>query len=126
MCKHMDTNLKICLSRLRVCCTAFTFFFAHMFAYGEVVETPYDMFSLENSQAKTTIISIKVVKNIEETCRKLGSKRAHQLTSKYVEACSMWSLSGSQSTCTIFTAKDIDFWILGHEVRHCFQGNFHD
>ena len=123
---HMDTTLKICLSRLRLCCTAISFLFAHMFAYGEVVETPYDMFSLENSQAKTAVISIKVVKNIEETCRKLGSKRAHQLTSKYVEACSTWSLSGSKSTCTIFTAKDIDFWILGHEVRHCFQGSFHD
>lgn len=122
----MDTTLKICLSRLRTCCAAISFLFVHMFAFGEVVETPYDMFSLENSQAKTAMITIKVVKNIEETCRKLGSKRAHQLTSKYVEACSTWSLSGSQSTCTIFTAKEIDFWILGHEVRHCFQGGFHD
>jgi len=122
----MYVTLKICLSRFRICCALISLLFLHMLAYGEVVETPYDMFSLENSQAKTALISIKVVKNIEETCKKLGSKRAHQLTSKNVEACSTWSLYGGQSTCIIYTAKDIDFWILGHEVRHCFQGNFHD
>jgi len=100
--------------------------FTHDFVYGEVIETPFDMFSMENNIVSNANITIKVVKNIEETCRKNGRKNLHQITSKNVEACSTWSFSGGQSTCIIFTSKDTDFWILGHEVRHCFQGNFHD
>jgi len=95
-------------------------------AHSAVVETPYDTFSLENSSVKVSNISIVIVKNLEETCRKLESKNSHRTVSKFVEACSTWSFASGQSNCTIYTAKIIDFWILGHEVRHCFQGNFHD
>lgn len=28
-------------------------------------------------------------------------------------------------TCTIYTQENTNHQILGHEVRHCFQGNFH-
>ena len=96
------------------------------FGYAEVVETPFDMFSLEDNVVSNSNITIRVVKNIEEMCRKNGRKNLHQITSKNVEACSTWSFSGGKSTCIIFASKDIDYWILGHEVRHCFQGNFHD
>jgi len=95
-------------------------------AYCAVAETPYDTFSLENSPVKAANISIIVVKNLEETCRKLEFKNSHRTVSKFVEACSTWSFASGQSNCVIYTAKIIDFWILGHEVRHCFQGNFHD
>jgi hypothetical protein len=30
------------------------------------------------------------------------------------------------NTCTIFTAKDTSMTLLGHELRHCFEGAFHD
>ena len=122
----MDLTIKKIICRYGKRFASFSLFFLQMCAYGEVVESPYDMFTLENSQAKTVVISIKVVKNIEETCRKLGSRRSNEPTTKYVEACSTWSLLGGKVTCTIFTPKNIDYWILGHEVRHCFQGNFHD
>jgi hypothetical protein len=28
-------------------------------------------------------------------------------------------------TCVIYTSTDTTHQILGHELRHCFQGNFH-
>ena len=31
---------------------------------------------------------------------------------------------GGQS-CTVYTATDTNHQLLGHEVRHCFHGNFH-
>jgi hypothetical protein len=122
----MVLSIKKIFCRFRICIAIFSLFFIQNYSYGEVVETPYDMFSLENSQAKTAVITIKVVKNIEETCRKLGSKKSNEPTTKYVEACSTWSLLGGKVICTIFTPKHIDYWILGHEVRHCFQGRFHE
>ena len=122
----MYKSLVILLQRVVLPLVIILTAFVPGFVYGEVVETPFDMFSLEDNVVSNSNITIRVVKNIEETCRKNRRKSLHQITSKNVEACSTWSFSGGQSICIIFASKDIDYWILGHEVRHCFQGNFHD
>jgi hypothetical protein len=31
----------------------------------------------------------------------------------------------TRQKCTIYTATDTKHQLLGHEVRHCFHGNFH-
>jgi hypothetical protein len=38
-------------------------------------------------------------------------------------ACAVWSVSAKE--CTIVTAKVTTHVALGHEVRHCFEGHFH-
>jgi hypothetical protein len=30
-----------------------------------------------------------------------------------------------QVSCTVYTGTDTNHQLLGHEVRHCFHGNFH-
>jgi hypothetical protein len=40
-----------------------------------------------------------------------------------VAACSIWSRSTNE--CTIVTGPNPDHVVLGHEVRHCFEGHFH-
>lgn len=38
-------------------------------------------------------------------------------------ACAKWSQSTHE--CTIVTGPNPDHAVLGHEVRHCFEGHFH-
>jgi hypothetical protein len=38
-------------------------------------------------------------------------------------ACAMWNESSKE--CVIITGKKVSHVELGHELRHCFEGNFH-
>lgn len=39
-----------------------------------------------------------------------------------IPACAVWA----PNKCVIVTGTVTNHQILGHEVRHCFEGNFHD
>lgn len=39
-------------------------------------------------------------------------------------ACAIWSVAAQE--CTIVTSRQTTHLALGHEVRHCFEGRFHD
>lgn len=39
-------------------------------------------------------------------------------------ACAIWNVSTRE--CTIVTSQRTTHLALGHEVRHCFEGRFHD
>ena len=41
-------------------------------------------------------------------------------------ACAGWNHQSTPKTCTIVTGKDTTSQVLGHEIRHCFEGSFHD
>jgi len=38
-------------------------------------------------------------------------------------ACAVWNKSTQE--CTIVTGTTTSHMVLGHEVRHCFEGHFH-
>lgn len=40
-----------------------------------------------------------------------------------IPACSGWD--HTKNTCTIVTGSETSHQILGHELRHCFEGDFH-
>jgi hypothetical protein len=42
----------------------------------------------------------------------------------FVPACAGWDYN--KMVCVIVTGKTATHQILGHEVRHCFEGAFHD
>lgn len=39
-------------------------------------------------------------------------------------ACAIWSVAAKE--CTIVTSRKTTHLALGHELRHCFEGRFHD
>ena len=41
-----------------------------------------------------------------------------------IAACAGWDRTAN--TCTVVTGTTTTHQILGHEIRHCFEGNFHD
>ncbi|WP_233254874.1 hypothetical protein [Limnohabitans sp. T6-5] len=38
-------------------------------------------------------------------------------------ACAIWYVPGKE--CTVITSHKVSHAVLGHEVRHCFEGHFH-
>jgi hypothetical protein len=41
-----------------------------------------------------------------------------------VGACAIWDFA--KQTCMVITGRVTTGQVLGHEVRHCFEGDFHD
>jgi len=89
------------------------------------VETPYDKFSNENNVTNSTTITWRTVDNVKAACDAENARRGFgpfQTGNKNMDACSFWD---KKDTCIIITAKNTDYWTVGHEMRHCFQGKFH-
>jgi hypothetical protein len=63
---------------------------------------------------RSTFVTWKVVEDAAAECRKLGSEPG-------AVACAMYT----KHSCVIITSKNTSHEILGHEARHCFEGNFH-
>ena len=69
---------------------------------------------------QATVVTWTTVDNIDETCKSMGSLDPglfHQ-----INGCVKYT----RHTCRIFTAKLTSMEILGHELRHCFEGKFHN
>lgn len=75
-------------------------------------------FEPENWIAKSTITWI-VSNDPTATCKQLFPALRHRLI---LPACAGWD----DDICTIVTGSVTTHQLLGHEVRHCFEGNFHD
>ena len=67
-----------------------------------------------------TVVTWTTVDNIHDTCRSMGSADPGLLN--IIDGCVKYT----KNTCKIFTAKLTSMEILGHELRHCFEGKFHN
>ena len=63
--------------------------------------------------------------NILEACSTEAHRRNVSLPSTKLEACSFWGEWLGSKWCHIITQRSLNLATLGHEVRHCFQGNWH-
>jgi hypothetical protein len=72
-----------------------------------------------------TTITWRVTKDLKAECESESLRRGQKGFSVPMEACSFWSKGFFGNSCLIITEKKIDYWIIGHETRHCFQGNYH-
>jgi hypothetical protein len=67
-------------------------------------------------------ITWKRVSNVKEACEKESKRRGFGgFNGAEMQACSFYY--GNE--CTLITSKNPTMWTLGHEVRHCFQGQWH-
>ena len=60
------------------------------------------------------------VANSTAMCKKLFPESMHHYP--IIPACAGWN----ELQCVIVTGITTNHQVLGHEVRHCFEGNFHD
>jgi hypothetical protein len=80
--------------------------------------TPFDA----TKNIHTTItVNWRPVANVQKVCEAESKKRGHAGFGYAVNACSFWE----GNVCTIITSQRPNMHSLGHEIRHCFQGNWH-
>jgi hypothetical protein len=89
-------------------------------------ESPYDKFTAKKNFTNETTITWSQADDIEKACD-IESKRVGNNGFSYkLEACSFWTKTQEgQHKCHIITSNKMDYWTLGHEMRHCFQGEYH-
>jgi hypothetical protein len=95
----------------------------NVFAFYEDPKQQFDMTS--NSTNNVTIV-FRQSKNVTQECSQESVRRGNKPFGFSVDACSYWdrSLTGPDQ-CLIITGLTTNFHTIGHEVRHCLQGNFH-
>jgi len=73
----------------------------------------------EERVTEATIVTWLTFDDIEKECIKAGSKDPGPL--RNILGCVRYSAK----TCRIYTGKTTTMETLGHELRHCFEGKFH-
>ena len=78
-----------------------------------------------------SVVKLKFVEDVHESCNEGAGTSYPRLIAKY-QSCARWTASktfkstGRQyNTCEITLGKNVNMEVLGHEVLHCFTGNFH-
>lgn len=88
-------------------------------------ENPHQEFSTGKNNTNKSTITWRPVENVQAECDKESKRLGHGGFGYPVEACSFWEKTSFNNACTIISSKTVNFHTVGHEVRHCFQGNFH-
>lgn len=89
--------------------------------YGTYDDNPKKPFDASNHNYETMLITWKAVKDVNKECNKMRVKRGETPFGFSVDACSSWS----GRMCTIITKAKPTMWSVGHEIRHCYEGNWH-
>ena len=88
-------------------------------------EDPHQEFAASKNNTNKSTITWRPVTNVQAACDKESKRLGYGGFGYPVEACSFWEKNALNNECTIISAKTVNFHTIGHEMRHCFQGNFH-
>lgn len=91
---------------------------SNVLAFNDDPNRPFDT---SNNFTTTSTINWRTVDDVQRTCEAESRRRGYKGFGYAVQACSFFD--GNQ--CTVITGKQTTMHSLGHEVRHCFQGNWH-
>ena len=89
--------------------------------------SPTDFYDVSKLETDTTTVSIHTVPrdNVNAVCNKVSSELGKGRFKTAVEGCAFWEVHNGQSYCHIIVGSRTNNDILGHEFRHCVQGQFH-
>ena len=85
-------------------------------------EAPFDG---THKMADKMAVEWVTVDNIQTTCEAESRKRGNNGFGFPLQACTFWTKHPQGYVCTIYTKKNPTIHTMGHEMRHCFQGNYH-
>ena len=91
------------------------------FAHAEDWKNPNAPFDSNKNRVTSSTITWIPVSNIQTTCRTEYAKRGYGKLDWAVDACSFWD----KNVCIVYTKMKPTLHDIGHEMRHCFQGNYH-
>lgn len=86
---------------------------------------PDEPFNANNKMTDNAQIKWITVDNLQATCEAESRRRGFNGFGYPIQACTFWDKTPSGYQCTMITTKNPTIHNLGHEVRHCFQGNYH-
>jgi hypothetical protein len=72
--------------------------------------------------SQTTVVQWRKVVNVNEYCRQAMPDKKLKANEVY-QGCAFWSKV--EPKCTIITGYKDDLAVIGHELKHCFNGAFH-
>jgi hypothetical protein len=82
--------------------------------------TDYNVdFKAQKKEYEEMRITWVTAENIQEACYTMMYKKKYNPN---IVACAQ----RSGIVCTIITKPDLNLAILGHEIRHCYEGAWHD
>ena len=82
-------------------------------------DRPENPFIVNNKTTKS-VVTWTVVEDVQGECERAGSKPGRE-----VLACSTQQQQGGIIVCNIITGPETTLHIIGHEMRHCFEGHWH-
>ena len=85
-------------------------------------DNPFELFDSARNFTVTSKVTWIPVDNIQATCNREAKIRGYAAYDYEVKACSFYE----NDVCIVFTQKKLNMHTLGHEVRHCFQANWHE
>ena len=98
----------------------FTVFSSSAIAYPE---DPHQEFDMTHNISNNMNIAFRQALDINKACNDEALRRGYGLYTYKVEACTFWNDPHTQ--CLVITEPTANFHTIGHEIRHCLQGQFH-
>lgn len=96
-----------------------------------IVGCTYPQKPMPEMHRNISVISIKQVDDVHQSCNEGAGTNYPRLVAKY-QSCARWtdnktlrSTGREYNTCEITIGRSVNMEVLGHEVLHCFVGNFH-
>jgi len=88
-------------------------------------ENPDSPFDGSVKMSDTVQVKWVTANNVQSACEAESRRRGNGGFGSPMQACSFWTKTTEGMECTIITPKNPTIHNLGHELRHCFQGNYH-
>jgi hypothetical protein len=84
-------------------------------------DDPNKQFDARGRQREKSSITWRVAENVQAACEKESRARGKSGFGYSLNACTFWD----GDSCLIITRAKTSMHTLGHELRHCFYGNWH-
>jgi hypothetical protein len=79
------------------------------------------LFSASDNNQKTVQVTWQYANDVHKECNKERVKRGHEPLSNIQHGCSFHN----DGVCLIITGRKTTMHTVGHEIRHCFAGSWH-
>jgi signal recognition particle subunit SEC65 len=96
-------------------------FVTQVFAGNDPYITATETYDARQVVTEKSIVTWLRVDDVPTACRKKSAELGVSNNFVNPRACSFWS----KESCIIITSKQPKLGSLEHEVRHCFQGDWH-
>lgn len=87
---------------------------------------PNSPFNADTKMTNSVHVTWMTASNVNKACEAESIRRGNGgFKGAPMQACTFWTKTPNGYECLMITSKNPTIHNLGHEIRHCFQGNYH-